>query len=275
MLVGHGAHQPLEHDGLVGGLQRIGAVLQHHLHLARRIFRDQRAGGQSLRIARCIEVFEERCEIIKVIQQIGLEMFRPCLVHQCARRARCAGERRRPVKQVELQLDGCDWREVQLFKTFDDALQYVARLGDGAAAVHLAHRGDELGRRAALDPRDRLQRAGHGPDNAVGVTIFPDKAGFLDVPAGHVEAQDGARHEAAVAVGGHQLFAAQMLAALGAAQVGEDELEGLRLRVGSQKGFRLGDGFGKRVGRHGVVFSGLRQQSRVLSGSCRARRAVR
>ena len=47
-----GAHQPLQHDEIVGGPQHVLAVVQRQLVLAGRIFGDHRLGRNALRLGR-------------------------------------------------------------------------------------------------------------------------------------------------------------------------------------------------------------------------------
>ena len=76
MLLGGRLDQALQHDRFVASLEHIGAVPEHDLHLARRIFRDERLGGQALDLGKGIEIVKEGCEIIEILQMVGLVVLR-------------------------------------------------------------------------------------------------------------------------------------------------------------------------------------------------------
>ena len=264
MLFGAGLDQALQHHALVTGIQHVGAVAQHDLHLARRIFRDQGLGGQVLNLAPGVEVLEERREIVRVLKIIGLVVLRAVLVDERLRRHGLARHGRRAVHEEELEFDRADRRHVQfLLEPCDDAFQRVARIGIMRRAVEIVNGGSIL--RGLFHPRHAHEGAGDRPHQHVAVAFVEDQAGLGNVLSGHVEDKRRDRHEAAVLPGGNDFVAAQHLAARHAAEVGPDHLHGVDIGIGIEErlGFSLAAGNYKS---HGSV---LRLSPSIPSGNGR------
>ncbi len=102
-------------------------------------------------------------------------------------------------------------------------------------------------------------------DAPIRIAIFPDKAGFFGVAAGNVDDDGRAGEEAALLVNTQHLMRAQPLAAGHAAHVGEDDVDGVNLRMSLEKGFCFGKVRdlmrGRLAGHRGLVrgVQGLRQ----------------
>ena len=208
MLFGNRLDQALQHDGFVAGFQHIGAVTQHDFHLPWRIFRNQRLGGQALRVTAGIEVLEERREIVEVLEIISLVMLRPEFIDLRFRRHGLAGQRRGAIHQIEFEFDGADRCHVEIgLEAADDFFQHTARIEVVRRAVKVRHRGQIL-RGGFIRPRNIDQASGYRPQQHVAVTLVEDQAGFGNVLSGDVENHCRNRHEAAVPPGGDQLVAA-------------------------------------------------------------------
>ncbi len=72
MLHGNALHQPLVHHGIVSSAQGIRLVPQREFELTRRIFRNAGFQRKPLRIARRIEIVEERLEVLHLTQSVDL-----------------------------------------------------------------------------------------------------------------------------------------------------------------------------------------------------------
>jgi hypothetical protein len=114
----------------------------------------------------------------------------------------------------------------------------VARVRLRRPAVELEQRAEDL-RGGTGEPGRARQRARHRPAQLVGVADRPHEAGFLDVLARHVQAEDGPRNVAAVAVEGGEFLARDVLAAGDPVGVRDDELHGLDVWVALEKGCQL------------------------------------
>jgi hypothetical protein len=88
----------------------------------------------------------------------------------------------------------------------------------------------------------RHQRAGDRPGAQVAVALIPDQAGFVDILAADVEAQDRDRQMPPALVEGQKLMPADDLAAADAVGIVQHDVEGLDLGMGGQEGLGLGKG---------------------------------
>ena len=75
MFLRHAAQHALEHHRLVDRAQRIVAMMQRDLELARRVFGHQRLGGQTLRRGRGVHIVEHRREIVEPLQAVGVYLL--------------------------------------------------------------------------------------------------------------------------------------------------------------------------------------------------------
>jgi hypothetical protein len=215
-------------------------VAQGQFELTGRVFRDRGFDRDPLGVAGCIKVAEERVEIVQLAQAVDLDIPRPVAGDGRGRDPQFAVRPTLVVDQKELQLAGDDRGQVELLEPVDHATQDVARIVDARAVVkfidaeqHLRECGAKP-RRAHQGSRDRLAQV-------VGVAVGPDQAAFLHILAGDVERQHGAGQVARMLVDRQQIVAAQVLAARHAALVGEDDLDGVDVRVLGQEFLGLGD----------------------------------
>ena len=157
VLFGGGLDDALQHDGFVAGFQYVVAVTENDFHLSRCIFGDQRFGGQVLDFAPGIKIFEEGCEIIHVLQMIGLVMLRTRFIHQSLWCAWISFQCRLPVHQEKFKFNSTDGRHVQIIlESRHDIFQRIARasvVGNAVEVVNFRH----VLRRGHVHPRNALQ----------------------------------------------------------------------------------------------------------------------
>ena len=194
------AHQPLQHDEIVGRLQHVLAVVQRQLVLAGRVFRDHRLGRNALRLRP-----RRRCRRTAAPCRADGRPNRPRSCRSCGRRARrspaARGLRRR-----------ARWRagRIPARRRRPGAGPFGASAATCRAsawrgserhrrAVEMVHRHQHLAARR-LGAVQRLQRAGDRPGAQVAVAGIPDQPGLVDVLAGDVEAEDRDRHVPAALV---------------------------------------------------------------------------
>ncbi len=142
------------------------------------------------------------------------------------------------IDQIIFELARHDRRQAVSLVTVEDALQDVARVEVVGCAVELIQRQHDLADIVA-QPRRRHQGSRNRPRHAVGVTVFPDQPGLLDIGAQRIDDQDRARQEAAVFVDRQQLMTAQALAARHPRHRGEEDLEINDMRIGFEESFRF------------------------------------
>ena len=85
MFLSGAAHRALEHHRLVHGAQRVVAMMQRDLELARRVLGHQRLGRQPLRDGRAVHLVEHRREVIEPLQAVGIDLL-PLAAPPAARR---------------------------------------------------------------------------------------------------------------------------------------------------------------------------------------------
>ena len=103
---GGGAHQPLQHDEIVGGPQHILAVVERQLVLAGRIFGDHRLGGNALQRGRGVDVGKQRLHAVQMVDRIDLGLAALAAVEHGRGRLHAALGVALIGKQEELQLEG-------------------------------------------------------------------------------------------------------------------------------------------------------------------------
>ena len=272
------AHGTLEQHCLVDRAQRVRAMFQRDLELTGCVLRHQRAHRQALCARGRVQVVEQRRHVVQPAEPVGVYLRTALRGQQPARRPQPAlGV---TLEQVELELDRDHRRISGRGQPLDHARQHVARVGARRRAVQFVHRAEHLPGRPR-QPRRTAERPRHRAALQVCVADFPDEAGLLDVLAGHVEAEDRARHVAASGIQRRQFRTVDVLAAADAVRVGDHELYGLDVRVCVEEGARLrlraGDRVSDGVG-HADDSDGTRsgEASRPGRGSahCRAWRAA-
>ena len=235
---GGGAHQPLQHDEIVGGLQHVLAVVERQLVLAGRIFGDHRLGRDALRGRP-----QRRCRKTAAPCRADGRPNRPRSCRSCGRRARRSAGCTRPSASRSLASRknssskapaGCRPLSASAATCRASAWRGSDVIG---CAVEMVHRHQHLAARR-LRAVERHQRAGDRPAAQVAVAGIPDQAGLVDVLAGDVEAEDRDRQMPAALVEAEQFVAADDLAAADAVGVGEHDVEGLDL------GMRVEEGLG-------------------------------
>ena len=232
-----GAHQPLQHDEVVGRLHHVLAVVERQLVLAGRIFGNHRLGRNALRLRRGVDVGKQRLHAVQMVDRIDLGLAAPAAVEHGARRLHAAFGVALVGEQEEFELEGAGRMQALFGKACDLPRQRVARVGRHRRAVEMVHRHQHLAARR-LRAVQRLQRAGDRPAAQVAVAGIPDQPGLVDILAGDVEAEDRDRQMPAALIEADQLVAADDLAAADAVGVGEHDVERLDLGMGVEK--RLG-----------------------------------
>ena len=234
MAAGLHAHQTLQQDQVVGRLQNILAVVQRQFVLARRIFGDQRLDWDALRLGAGIDVGKQRFHAVQMVDRVHLGLAAHAPVENGARRLDATVRVALVLEQEEFQFEGAGRMQPLRREGLNLARQSVARVRAHRLAVEMIHRQKHLAARRAGAVK-RLQRARDRPGAQVAVAGIPDQAGFVDVLAGDVEAEDGDRHVAAALVDRQQLVAADDFSPANAVGVGEQDVEGLNVRMGIQK----------------------------------------
>ena len=110
MRVGRAFDEAFEHDGIVGGAHRVGAVGQHNLELARCIFRNQGASGQAHFFRAGKDVIKEGRKVFQILHETGLKMLRRIAIGRL-RRLCLAAAQDVAVDEIKFKLDGDDGRQ--------------------------------------------------------------------------------------------------------------------------------------------------------------------
>lgn len=108
--------------------------------------------------------------------------------------------------------------------------QHVTRVAKEGLAVAIVHGQQNLGRRA-IHPRHQVQRSGHRPADTVLVARLDMHAGFLDLAAPDIEAEEGERQRHAVFEDLPKGTSGKPLATQHAIAVGQDDLERVEVAV--------------------------------------------
>ena len=196
-----GAHQPLQHDEIVGRLHHVLAVVQRQLVLARRIFGDHRLGRDALRVRR-----RRRCRKTAAPCRADGRPNRPRSCRSCGRRARRSAGCTRPSASRSLAS-----RKNSSSKAPAGCRPFVCEAPRPAAPARGAGRKSSAAPsrwyidistwpRAGAGAVQRHQRAGDRPAAQIAVAGIPDQPGLVDVLAGDVEAEDRDRQMPAVLV---------------------------------------------------------------------------
>ena len=241
----------LEQYGVVGGAQRIGAVVQRQLHLARRRFLAGAFQRNPLRVGRLPQGAEDIGGILGLQQPVRLATER-------------GAPRETRTAQADLSVDGLDQIEFQLARhdrrqtigrePLQHAGQHRARIEDGRGAIKLVERAHHL-RGVRAEPRRRHHPARHGARDAIGVAGLPDHAGILAILPEDIDRDDRARQESRAFIQLHHLGSAHPLAARHTAQRSEEHLEIVDAGMRIEKTQRLARVRRKRVGQRDA-FSG-------------------
>ena len=176
------AHGALEQEDLVGKLERI-AVIEIDLELGRPAFMRQRVDIELLRLAKVIDVLDDRIEIIGGVDAIGLA------ARLLAARAADRGFERIvgidvPLDQVEFELRRDDRPPALLLVEIEHALQHMARRDVDRLVIEMEGVADHL--------RGRLLVPGHQPDGVeVGLQVDVDGAVADRGGLPHIAAIDG------------------------------------------------------------------------------------
>ncbi len=195
----HAADQSFETDGFVAGCQGIGRVMQVHLELPGSVFGERRACGNALRGTCGADVGQHRGVLVHIGHGIDLRaVLAPTGLRQ-ARRLNASCRRAFAIDEIELQFDGDDRRKADAAKSFQDGIQYMARIAIERTAIVVAHRHLHL-RDVFVRPRHRQQRARHGNAGAIGVAVVEAETGLLDGEALYVEREHRAGQQEATVV---------------------------------------------------------------------------
>ena len=163
-------HGALEQGAVVGGPDRVVAVMQIDLELPGRVLGGDRAGFNALQRAGLAHVVEEGVEGIEFVHAVDL-----------GRVIALPGQRRNrrlwrplggtlPVDQIELQLEGDDWLQLQLRKAGEHLLQQVARLEAIGRSLESLEGQQHLGQRPRR-PGHGCQGAGNRLGDLVGIAV--------------------------------------------------------------------------------------------------------
>ena len=144
---GGGAHQPLQHDEVVGGLEHVLAVVERQLVLARRIFGDHRLGRDALRGSRRVDIGKQRLHAVQMVDRIDLGLAALAAVEHGLCRLHAAFGVALIGKQEELQLECAGRLQALVGKHRDLTRQRMARVRRHRLAVEVVHRHQHLAAR--------------------------------------------------------------------------------------------------------------------------------
>jgi len=253
VLGGDPAHQALPLDRLVGRLQRIAAVAQHDLELARRIFGDERLGRQPHGASRRIELGDEGAELLQLGHAIDIDAVQAPAGRRRSWRLELSIGPAGGIDDIELQFGGDDGYKSRRLQPAHHLREHMARIADIGPAVELPQAEQQVGRGHA-HPGGALQCPCDGPGELVGVARVPHQPRLLHVLAGDVEAHDRAGQRPPLAIELREIAGAQQLAAPDARGVGHQRLRRFQVRIGLQEGLRLLD---RPAPRHAHVLRAL------------------
>ena len=230
-----GAHQPLQHDEVVGRLQHVLAVVERQLVLAGRIFGDHGLGRDALRGGAGIDVGKQRLHAVQMVDRIDFRLAAPAAIEHCSGRLHAAVGVALIGEQEEFELE-CPGGLQSLFGERGDlSCQRVARVGEHRLAVEMVHRHQHLAPRRA-GAVQRHEGPGDRPAAQIAVAGVPDQSGLVHILAGDVEAENRDRQMAAMLVQGRQFVAADDLAAADPVGIGEHDVESLDLGMRLEEG---------------------------------------
>ena len=213
-------------------------MLEHHLHLTRRIFRDQRPGRQALDLRKGVEIGEKWCKIIEILEIVGLVMQRPRGHGQPLGSLRVTAQGGIAVHQEEFELDRPDRHHALLAQPRIHPAQQIARIGHRRRPVKVVH-GCDILRRGFGRPGHGHQRPRHRPQQEIAVALVEYEPGFRDVLAGDVENHCRNRQIPAILPCRRQVVPPEQLAALHAAEIRPHQMEGADVRELRQEGLGL------------------------------------
>ncbi len=229
------AHQPLQHDEIVGRLHARPCGSSASARTGRAHIRRSPSRPECLAPSR-----RRRCRKTAAPCRADGRPNRPRSCRWCGRRARRSAGCTRPSASRSLAS-----RKNSSSKAPAGYRPFAAKASTCRAS---AWRGSEVigapsswyidistWPRAGDVPCSGFERAGDRPAAQVAVAGIPDQPGLVDILAGDVEAEDRDRQMPAAFVEAHQFVAADDLAAADAVGVGQHDVEGLDLGMSVEK----------------------------------------